>query len=173
MARMVHSSSARCFQAKTRRQDFPFHVCVLACTLERTALCALSLPRAWTPSSLRAGGTTHFYRSGAHLEWIRLRGRWRVSTSLEHYVQEAVAWLLQNQLSEKTKGDIKNRSELCWLLVQAAISELFASLRAGVRVQADLTEVPAMHPIRRRLLLSRQAAEPREALAVDFACADE
>ena len=86
------------------------------------------------------------------MEWIRLRGRWKVATSLEHYVQEAVAWLLQNQLSEKAKGDIKNKSELCWLLVQASISELFASFRAGIRVQADLNEVPAMHPIRRRLL---------------------
>jgi len=94
------------FKPKPTDRIFPFtYACLLARWNE--LLHALSLPTAWTPSSLRAGGTTHYYRSGAHLEWIRLRGRWKVATSLEHYVQEAVAWLLQNQLSEKTKLIIK------------------------------------------------------------------
>ena len=95
------------FAPKSTDRIFPFaYSCFLARWNE--LLFALSLPRACTPSSLRAGGTTHFHRSGAAREWIRLRGRWRVATSLEHYVQEAVAWLLQNQLGEKAKDNIRN-----------------------------------------------------------------
>jgi len=159
------------FKPKPTDRIFPFtYACLLARWNE--LLHALSLPTAWTPSSLRAGGTTHYYRSGAHLEWIRLRGRWKVATSLEHYVQEAVAWLLQNQLSEKTKLIIKDRSDTCWLLVRASIAELYDLLHVGAKIKSDITDPPAIHPIRRRLLLSRQVAELREALAVDFAGAD-
>ena len=105
------------FEPKPGTRIFLF---TFTCFLARwnKLLNALSFPRAWTPSSLQAGGTTHYYRSGAYLRWIRLRGRRRVATSLTHYVQEAVAWLLQNELSEKTKHEIKHRSDNCWYLYE-------------------------------------------------------
>ena len=92
-----------------------------------------------------------------------MRGRLRVATRPKQYVQRAVAWRLENQLSEATTNKLHDWSELCGVLVRAVISELFATLWAGVRLQTDFTKDPATHPTRRRLLLSRQAAELRQA----------
>ena len=88
---------------------------------------------------------THFYRSGAHLEWIRLRGSWRAPTGLEHYVQGAVALLLKNQLDQTAKDTIRDRADKCWLLVRAAMSELCNYLlwrQNPVRLDRDTSPAP-------------------------------
>jgi integrase len=64
------------------------------------AQCASSygLPRAIVPHSLRHGGATHDFVSGARgADQVRIRGRWRMEKSMHHYVgamRSALATLL-------------------------------------------------------------------------------
>ena len=48
---------------------------------------ALSLSTSFTPHSLRHGHATHDYESGATVQDIAVRGRWRTLDSLLIYVQ--------------------------------------------------------------------------------------
>ena len=114
------------------------------------------------------GGTTHLYRSGAQLEWIRLRGRWKASGSLEHYIQEAVAWMLCNRIAPDAKILIQQRSDECWNLVLASVEELWHTVHAGRAAKADCREEVALPVWRRRISLQQQVRELRQALAADF-----
>jgi hypothetical protein len=51
-----------------------------------------------TPASFRAGAATEAFKKGIELSRIRLMGRWRTITSLDHYVQEAAAVMVSMQL---------------------------------------------------------------------------
>ena len=46
-----------------------------------------------TPGSLRPGGATHVFMSGSSISDLKYRGRWRVESSLEVYIQEAMSHL--------------------------------------------------------------------------------
>ena len=52
----------------------------------------------FTPAGLRASGATYLYVGGISVNRLRLVGRWRVVSSLEHYVQEAAAVQLLQRL---------------------------------------------------------------------------
>ena len=51
-----------------------------------------------TPASLRAGGATHLFLSGVPLDRIKFAGRWKVLSSLEHYIQEAMSTLVLHHI---------------------------------------------------------------------------
>lgn len=52
-----------------------------------------------TPSSFRAGAATTAFKRGVDLHRLRLRGRWKTLTSLDHYIQEAASCLVSLQIS--------------------------------------------------------------------------
>ena len=62
-------------------------------------LTALGIQGAFTPAGLRAGGATEEWLRFRDFSTLRLRGRWMVPRTLEHYVQEAVAALNMTQVS--------------------------------------------------------------------------
>jgi len=57
-----------------------------------------------TPASLRAGGATHLYIAGVPIDRLRFMGRWRVLSSLEHYVQEAAAVMCLQKLPQGARN---------------------------------------------------------------------
>ena len=64
-------------------------------------LTALGIPGAFTPAGLRAGGATEEWLRFRDFSTLRLRGRWMIARTLEHYVQEAVAALNMAQMSAR------------------------------------------------------------------------
>ncbi len=58
----------------------------------------------FTPAGLRAGGATFLYVGGISVNRLRLVGRWRVVSSLEHYVQEAAAVQLLQRLPPSARN---------------------------------------------------------------------
>ena len=132
------------------------------------ALTALQVPWQWTPASLRAGGTTHLYRCRCHLEWIRHRGRWAVPSSMEHYIQEAVAWALTSRLPDERKQEIAARASTFWLFAEAALQELVTDVANFRQLHTDMNVSKQPADSRRVLAYRVRLRELREALAADF-----
>ena len=64
---------------------------------------ALHIPKGtYTPASLRPGGATWDYLNGLPIGNLKFRGRWAAESSLEHYIQECVAYLDFENLSKTT-----------------------------------------------------------------------
>ena len=62
-----------------------------------------------TPASLRAGGATHKFSTGAlDLGQLKFRGRWSALSTLEHYVQECTATLVMLRLSNETLNRLQS-----------------------------------------------------------------
>jgi hypothetical protein len=53
----------------------------------------------FTPGSFRAGGATLWASMGVDIARLRFWGRWAAEASVAHYVQEASAYMIINQLS--------------------------------------------------------------------------
>ena len=53
-----------------------------------------------TPGCLRPGGATRLFLSGLSVNQLKYKGRWRVESSLEVYVQEAMCHLAATELSD-------------------------------------------------------------------------
>ena len=113
---------------------------------------ALHLPDIWTPGSLRAGAATWLYRCGAAIDFIRLRGRWRTLTALEHYVQEASAFAVFQQLPSSLRLFVAMRGEKLWDTLIAAVAELSEKLSSGVYYAPAVDAVVRVHPIMKNLL---------------------
>jgi integrase len=95
----------------------------------RTALrcaCAALGVTSWriTPHSLRHGGASRDFLSGASIEQIRHRGRWASAASAERYVQSAPALLLQSNMPAQLR-------DLAAVLLPA-LSDVFAHLLESV-----------------------------------------
>lgn len=72
------------------------------------ALCrAVGLEALLTPSSSRAGGATWHWLCLRDFHGLRLRGRWAAARSLEHYIQERVCFLQENELSIQTRARLQ------------------------------------------------------------------
>ena len=56
----------------------------------------------FTPGSLRPGGATLLFGQSTPINVLRFLGRWTAEESLEHYIQQAMATQILNQLSVKT-----------------------------------------------------------------------
>jgi len=59
------------------------------------------------PASLRAGGSTHLFRTTHDLSLVRWRGRWDEMRSLEHYVQELGAAEMLSTLDPATRARVR------------------------------------------------------------------
>ena len=69
--------------------------------LFRAALTALGLARLpLTPGCLRPGGATRLFLAGVAISHLKYKGRWRVESSLEVYVQEAMCHLATTELTD-------------------------------------------------------------------------
>ena len=69
----------------------------------RSLLRAVGCERLFGPGGLRAGGATYFWVKRRAFDQLRLRGRWKVPSSLEHYIQEAVTFLqTETEVDEAT-----------------------------------------------------------------------
>jgi hypothetical protein len=60
-----------------------------------------------TPSSFRAGGATELFKNGVEIHRIRMMGRWKTITSLDHYVQEASAAAVLIRVDESVAARIR------------------------------------------------------------------
>ena len=91
-----------------------------------------------------------------------------MASSLEHYIQEAVAWALNAQLSEDLKCEIAVRAGAFWQLVQAALQELRSEVSQGNKLDTEM--MSGKQPFRARRVLAYQAQlrEFRETLAADY-----
>ena len=70
--------------------------------LRRLGLARLPL----TPGCLRPGGATLAFLEGSSVSQLKYQGRWRVESSLEVYIQEAMAHLCVCELSSHEHGDL-------------------------------------------------------------------
>jgi len=81
----------------------------LATLNRRFTQCLFALgipPHTFTLASLRAGGATWEYLNDAAIANLKFRGRWAAESSLEHYVQECVAFLDFEDLTLETRHKI-------------------------------------------------------------------
>ena len=74
----------------------------------QTVLKALNLEHMYTPASLRTGGATEEWVRFRDIQALRLRGRWMQLRTLEHYVQEAVAMLGEEEIPFNTMEVVQN-----------------------------------------------------------------
>ena len=56
----------------------------------------------FTPAGLRAGGTTHLFRTGMPLSTVKYRGGWAADRTLAAYVQEGMAAMVWNSLPSES-----------------------------------------------------------------------
>ena len=78
---------------------FPFTDSTFARRLKKI-LSHLNIEDLFTPGGLRPGGATAEWIRFRNFENLRIRGRWAISRTLEHYVQECVASLNTTLLSD-------------------------------------------------------------------------
>ena len=70
-----------------------------------------------TLGSFRAGGTTFLHLSGVAINILKFRGRWKTDSSMEVYIQEAMARLTLSRLPDTTLNTISSLargSDLQW-----------------------------------------------------------
>ena len=104
--------------------------------------CAGAFPAA----GLRAGGATHHFLTFRDVQLLRLRGRWVVLKSLEHYVQECWCFLNEMKLTEEAKVMIKQFSSWLPAVVRAKGAALAARTSSGNQVRAMPEGLPAPQP---------------------------
>jgi len=78
-------------------------------------------PHVFTLAGLRAGGATWEYLSDTPIANLKFRGRWAAESSLEHYVQECVAFLDFERLSEETRRKIDALAQMFPVLIPTFI----------------------------------------------------
>ena len=62
------------------------------------------VPPSWAVSRVRA---THHWVTFRNFGWLRLKGRWLVARSLEHYVQECTTFLHATRLSRNCREKVE------------------------------------------------------------------
>ena len=73
----------------------------------------LSLQTApFTLASLRSGGAVDFYRSTGNVAALQFRGRWDSPSTLNHYLQEAMATLAFGRLSKQSFDKVEALADL-------------------------------------------------------------
>ena len=71
----------------------------------------------YTPASCRAGGATHYWNATRDFHRLRLRGRWMAVRSLEHYIQECGAFLVETRLGPHLRDRVSSLAHLAERLV--------------------------------------------------------
>ena len=89
------------------------------------ALKALRIdPALFTAAGLRAGGATFQVRCGMSLDVLRLRGRWSHQKSLERYVQEAAAFLAENQIRSTVRATVEYLGKSALAILKESLAEV-------------------------------------------------
>jgi len=84
---------------------------------------ALGIPlHVFTLAGLRAGGATWEYLNDAAIANLKFRGRWAAESSLEHYIQECVAFLDFEQLNDESRRKILSLSSMFHVLVPTFVN---------------------------------------------------
>ena len=60
----------------------------------------------FTPAGLRPGGATEFYLRTQNIGALQWRGRWRSPSTLEHYLQMGMSYLVQTRLAKPSKTNV-------------------------------------------------------------------
>jgi hypothetical protein len=112
-------------------------------------------PARFTLGSLRCGGATHlFQRWNEDVVRLQWRGRWRVVTTLSHYIQELTAFGIATQWSAAVHSLIDETSALLDSVLLDLCEELGADshfiLGAQISAWAVAASVVARHSVRRR-----------------------
>jgi len=89
-----------------------FHACIRALNIT---------PRLFTLAGLRPGGATWDYLNHVPIGNLKFRGRWAAESSLEHYIQECVAYLDFERLSEHSRELIARFEHLFDTLIPAHV----------------------------------------------------
>ncbi len=61
----------------------------------------------FTPASLRAGGSTHYYQTGHDPSRLKYMGRWASERSVAHYLQESMSHLILIHLEPQRAACLK------------------------------------------------------------------
>ena len=121
------------FEPAAGQPLFPFTTATFNMRISRI-LTQLNMPsKSFTAAGLRAGGTTHLMRLGVQIEWLRHRGRWKSSHSMERYLQECGAVLAEIALSHETKVSINKYADLALAGVAQSAEMLAARASLGKR----------------------------------------
>ena len=115
----------------------------------------VSHPARFTLGSLRSGGATHlFQRWDEDVTRLQWRGRWRVVTTLAHYIQELTAFGISTQWSASVHARIDEASLLLDAVLLDLCEELGADpdfiLGAQLSAWAVAATIAAKHSRRRR-----------------------
>lgn len=73
---------------------------------------ALGIPQLLSPFSFRAGGATQHWLTVRDFQSLRLRGRWVIVRSLEHYIQECISSLQEEDLAFEVRQKIRELARL-------------------------------------------------------------
>ena len=85
-------------------------------------------PARFTLGSLRSGGATHlFQRWGEDVGRLQWRGRWRVVTTLAHYIQELTAAGIASQWSAAVHAAIDDAASM----LEGVLADLCVEFGAG------------------------------------------
>ena len=148
---------------------WPFSQATFSKRLE-SILKFLKCAGAFPAAGLRAGGATHHFLTFRNVGYLRLRGRWVVLKSLEHYVQECMSFLNEMRLTEDAKKLIEQFSAWLPAVIRAKGRSLAGFARqvpkpmplAGLPVDEKPQKRPATGRGRRRKGASRGPALPRQ-----------
>ena len=91
----------------------------------------LSLSTSYVPHSLRHGGATRLYDSGAKIDDILLRGRWAKTKSAVRYIQSGPALLLSQQLPPAISSAAVSIASSLVAYFNGAIAENLCASRGG------------------------------------------
>ena len=85
----------------------------------------------FTPGSLRPGGATHLYGKGMSVSTLRFVGRWTAEKSLEHYIQQAMATQILNNLEDNTVKRLLKLGPWCIAHIQHDLFQPALAIFAG------------------------------------------
>ena len=78
----------------------------------------------YTLGSLRPGGATWEYLCSTPIGVLKFRGRWAVESSLEHYVQECMAYLDFEQLSDVSRRLLNKLAQVFETLIPLYVQQV-------------------------------------------------
>ena len=97
---------------------FPFTPDTLSNRLN-AVLRAIGIVGYVTLASFRTGGATEDWMQNRNLPALRIRGRWALEQTLEHYVQESICFLQEEEFSSSARARIEELSRLAPGLIRA------------------------------------------------------
>jgi len=98
-------------------------------------------PQMYTLGGFRPGGATWEYMNHVAVSHLKFRGRWAAESSLEHYIQECMAHLDFQELSESAKARIHKFALVFNLLIPAHVN----NISCGFESSDTLPPHPSAH----------------------------